>query len=46
MNIKVVKLKMNRSHLKTEGNEFYETSFKFFKPNHNRTSLNPEKMFR
>jgi hypothetical protein len=41
MNIKVVKLKINRSHLKTEMNEFYETSFKFFKPSNYRRSLNP-----
>lgn len=43
MNIKIVKLKPNRSRLKTDVNEFYETSFKFFKPTLDRSFVNPEK---
>lgn len=35
MKIKVVKLKPNRSRLKTDVSDFYETSFKFFKSNGN-----------
>ena len=46
MNIKKVKLKINRSRLKTEANEFYETSFKFFKPHPHSISRNPENALR